>query len=90
MITFQKSLLLGPTGNQLKEDRRGQFATREEEEEEESKEAVGLYFSKSFNTFPPWGPWGTLTTIKPLSFLLSRTALKPGVLLFLYVFLLFL
>ena len=42
MITFQKLLLLGPTGNQLKEDRRGQFATREEEEEEERKDAVLL------------------------------------------------
>ena len=49
MITFQKSLLLGPTGNQLKEDRRGQFATREEEEEEEeSKEAVGLLLQQIF------------------------------------------
>ena len=40
MITFQKLLLLGPTGNQLKEDRRGQFATRDKEEER--KEAVLL------------------------------------------------
>ena len=40
VITFQKSLLLGRTGNQLKEDRRGQFATRDKEEER--KEAVLL------------------------------------------------
>ena len=58
MITFQKLLLPGPTGNQLKEDRRGQFAPREEQEEKERKEAVDF-----FETLQPKPPIQTIVEV---------------------------